>query len=94
MLQETCVQGKQGFLKVISYFHFRNNVRVVVLIIVMSVMNGFRTDLINKIIGLNPHLILQFQNNKRLQDLKTVLKDKYLGVKISETVSERNYHYK
>ena len=60
---------------------------VAVLIIVMSVMNGFRTDLTNKIIGLNPHLILQFQNNKRLQDLKTVLKDKYPGVKISETVS-------
>ena len=60
---------------------------VAVLIIVMSVMNGFRTDLTNKIIGLNPHLILQFQNNKRLQDFKTVLKDKYPGVKISETVS-------
>ena len=60
---------------------------VAVLIIVMSVMNGFRTDLTNKIIGLNPHLILQFQNNKRLQDFKTVLKDKYPGVKISKTVS-------
>ena len=60
---------------------------VAVLIIVMSVMNGFRTDLTNKIIGLNPHLILQFQNYKRLQDFKTVLKDKYPGVKISETVS-------
>ena len=60
---------------------------VAVLIIVMSVMNGFRTDLTNKIIGLNPHLILQFQNNKRLQDLKTVLKDKYPGVKITRSVS-------
>ena len=60
---------------------------VAVLIIVMSVMNGFRTDLTNKIIGLNPHLILQFQNNKRLQDFKTVLKDKYPGIKISETIS-------
>ena len=28
---------------------------VAVLIIVMSVMNGFRTDLTDKIIGLNPH---------------------------------------
>ena len=60
---------------------------VAVLIIVMSVMNGFRTDLTNKIIGLNPHLILQFQNNKRLQDFKTVLKDKYPGIKISESIS-------
>ena len=60
---------------------------VAVLIIVMSVMNGFRIDLTNKIIGLNPHLILQFQNNKRLQDFKTVLKDKYPGIKISESIS-------
>ena len=79
---------KQGFLKVISLFSFLGiMLGVAVLIIVMSVMNGFRTDLTNKIIGLNPHLILQFQNNKRLQDFKTVLKDKYPGVKISETVS-------
>ena len=69
---------KQGFLKVISLFSFLGiMLGVAVLIIVMSVMNGFRTDLTNKIIGLNPHLILQFQNNKRLQDFKTVLKDKY-----------------
>ena len=79
---------KTRFLKVISLFSFLGiMLGVAVLIIVMSVMNGFRTDLTNKIIGLNPHLILQFQNNKRLQDLKTVLKDKYPGVKISETVS-------
>ena len=47
---------------------------VAVLIIVMSVMNGFRTDLTNKIIGLNPHLILQFENEKILK----ILKKKYL----------------
>ena len=32
---------------------------VAVLIIVMSVMNGFRTDLTNKIIGFNPHIIVK-----------------------------------
>ena len=32
---------------------------VAVLIIVMSVMNGFRTELINKILGFNPHVIIQ-----------------------------------
>ena len=79
---------KQGFLKVISLFSFLGiMLGVAVLIIVMSVMNGFRTDLTNKIIGLNPHLIIQFQNNKRLNDFKTVLKDKYPGIKMSETVS-------
>ena len=59
---------KQRFLKVISLFSFLGiMLGVAVLIIVMSVMNGFRTDLTNKIIGLNPHLTIQF-NSK--QDLK------------------------
>ena len=25
----------------------------------MSVMNGFKTDLTNKILGLNPHIVIQ-----------------------------------
>ena len=32
---------------------------VAILIIVMSVMNGFKTDLTNKILGLNPHIVIQ-----------------------------------
>ena len=32
---------------------------VAILIIVMSVMNGFKTDLTNKILGLNPHVVIQ-----------------------------------
>ena len=32
---------------------------VSILIIVMSVMNGFRTDLTNKILGLNPHIVIE-----------------------------------
>ena len=32
---------------------------VATLIIVMSVMNGFKTDLTNKILGLNPHVVIQ-----------------------------------
>ena len=48
---------KEGFLKIISiFFFFRNYVGVAILIIVMSVMNGFKTDLTNKILGLNPHI--------------------------------------
>ena len=42
---------KDGFLNVISIFSFIGiSLGVAVLIIVMSVMNGFRTELINKII--------------------------------------------
>ena len=56
---------KQGFLKVISLFSFLGiMLGVAVLIIVMSVMNGFRNDLTDKIIGLNPHLTIHFQNKK------------------------------
>ena len=64
---------KQGFLKIISLFSFLGiMLGVAVLIIVMSVMNGFRTDLTNKIIGLNPHLILNFQNKKELERVKKI----------------------
>ena len=48
---------KDGFLNVISIFSFIGiALGVAVLIIVMSVMNGFRTELINKIVGLNAHI--------------------------------------
>ena len=51
---------KEGFLKVISVFSFIGiMLGVAVLIIVMSVMNGFRTDLTNKILGFNAHLIIE-----------------------------------
>ena len=49
-----------GFLNVISIFSFIGiSLGVAVLIIVMSVMNGFRTELTSKIIGFNSHLILK-----------------------------------
>ena len=62
---------KQGFFKVISLFSFLGiMLGVSILIIVMSVMNGFRSDLTDKIIGLNPHLILQLNNEKNIKNLK------------------------
>ena len=51
---------KEGFLKVISIFSFTGiTLGVAILIIVMSVMNGFRAQLINKILGFNPHVIVK-----------------------------------
>ena len=51
---------KEGFLKIISVFSFLGiMLGVAILIIVMSVMNGFKTDLTNKILGLNPHVVIQ-----------------------------------
>ena len=44
---------KEGFLKIISIFSFLGiMLGVATLIIVMSVMNGFKTELTNKILGL------------------------------------------
>ena len=51
---------KDGFLNVISIFSFIGiSLGVAILIIVMSVMNGFKTELTNKILGLNPHIVIQ-----------------------------------
>ena len=51
---------KDGFLNVISIFSFIGiSLGVAVLIIVMSVMNGFRTELVNKIIGFNAHITVK-----------------------------------
>ena len=51
---------KDGFLNIISIFSFIGiSLGVAVLIIVMSVMNGFRTELINKIVGFNAHIVVK-----------------------------------
>jgi len=51
---------KEGFLKIISIFSFLGiALGVAVLIIVMSVMNGFRAELIDKILGFNAHIIVK-----------------------------------
>ena len=60
---------KEGFLKVISIFSFTGiALGVAILIIVMSVMNGFRTELINKILGFNPHIIVKSYNKEIKKD--------------------------
>ena len=56
---------KDGFLNVISIFSFIGiSLGVAVLIIVMSVMNGFRTELINKIVGFNAHITVKSYEDK------------------------------
>ena len=60
---------KDGFLNVISIFSFIGiGLGVAILIIVMSVMNGFRTELINKIVGFNPHITVDPNSNKIKRD--------------------------
>ena len=60
-----------GFLNVISIFSFIGiGLGVAVLIIVMSVMNGFRTELINKIVGFNAHITVKpYENSINLDNI-------------------------
>ena len=73
---------KEGFLNIISIFSFIGiSLGVAVLIIVMSVMNGFRTELVNKILGFNAHVIIKPYSNPIVvskfsnSDLRDLAKD-------------------
>src|SRR6266550_11183 len=51
---------REGFISVIAGFSFLGILLgVAALIIVMAVMNGFRKELLDKILGLNGHLLIQ-----------------------------------
>ena len=91
---------KDGFLNVISIFSFIGiSLGVAVLIIVMSVMNGFRTELINKIVGFNAHITVKpyensinyenFKNNKlALISKNLILSNSSEGIIIKEQKSK------
>jgi len=79
---------KEGFLKVISIFSFLGiMLGVSILIIVMSVMNGFKTDLTKKILGLNPHIIIESNGFKIENEFIEHLKKKFQHINISKTYS-------
>jgi lipoprotein-releasing system permease protein len=51
---------KEGFISVIAFISFIGiMLGVATLIIVMAVMNGFRSELIGRILGLNGHMMVQ-----------------------------------
>jgi lipoprotein-releasing system permease protein len=51
---------REGFISFIAAISFLSlTIGVMALIIVMAVMNGFRTELLDKILGLNGHLLVQ-----------------------------------
>ena len=79
---------KEGFLKVISIFSFLGiMLGVSILIIVMSVMNGFRTDLTNKILGFNPHIVINPYETKIEDKYINNLQKKYKNFKIKKFYS-------
>ena len=79
---------KEGFLKIISIFSFLGiMLGVAILIIVMSVMNGFKTDLTSKILGLNPHIVIEPNSHQIKNDFISKLKENFKDIRLSKTYS-------
>ena len=81
---------KEGFISVIAGFSFLGiMLGVATLIIVMAVMNGFRAELLDKILGLNGHLLVQ-PLEKPLTDWEEVAARiaKVQGVKLAAPIVE------
>ena len=79
---------KEGFLKIISIFSFLGiMLGVAILIIVMSVMNGFKTELTNKILGLNPHIVIQPNSFYIDEKYISEIKNNFKGISVSKTYS-------
>jgi len=74
---------KEGFLKVISVFSFLGiMLGVATLIIVMSVMNGFRTELTEKILGFNSHITIKPYSNNISEEFYSNLQEEYKNTKV------------
>src|SRR5438874_11145853 len=81
---------KEGFISVIAGFSFLGiMLGVATLIIVMAVMNGFRKELLSKILGLNGHLLVQPLESP-LTDWETVAErvSKVPGVRLAAPIVE------
>ena len=77
---------KEGFLKIISIFSFLGiTLGVAILITVMSVMNGFKTDLTTKILGLNPHIVIQPNGFKIDEKYILKLKNDFKEINLSKS---------
>jgi len=79
---------KEGFLKIISIFSFLGiMLGVAILIIVMSVMNGFKTELTNKILGLNPHIVIQPNGFNIDEKYISEIENNFKDISVSKTFS-------
>src|SRR2546423_11015141 len=81
---------KEGFISVIAGFSFLGiMLGVATLIIVMAVMNGFRKELLDKILGLNGHLLVQPLESP-LTDWKDVAEriSQFTGMRLSAPVED------
>ena len=81
---------KEKFFSIITIFSFVGiSLGVATLIIVMSVMNGFRDELTNKILGVNGHLKVQHFNNLKINNndsLNEILNKNITGVFVNKII--------
>ena len=67
---------KDSFFSLITIFSFLGiSLGVATLIIVMSVMNGFREELTSKVLGINGHMKIQLYNNLYFMNYQKIIND-------------------
>ena len=65
----------EGFISISAWFSLVGiMLGVATLIVVMSVMNGFRTELVDRILGINGHLIVYNNNGSEISNYNEVVK--------------------
>ena len=81
---------KEGFISVIAIFSFVGiMIGVATLIVVMSVMNGFRYELVNRILGINSHLTV-YSRVHQISGYEKILEEikKIPGVEFANPIVE------
>ncbi len=64
----------EGFISVSAWFSLVGIILgVATLIVVMSVMNGFRTELVDRILGINGHLIVYKKNGLSIENYNKIV---------------------
>ena len=64
----------EGFISISAWFSLLGiMLGVATLIVVMSVMNGFRTELVDRILGINGHLIIYSKNERIIPNYTKII---------------------
>jgi lipoprotein-releasing system permease protein len=65
----------QGFARIVTWFSFIGiALGVATLIVVTSVMNGFRQELLDKIVGMKGHIIVHMANRSGISNYENIVK--------------------
>ena len=81
---------REGFISVIAGFSFIGiTLGVMTLIVVMAVMNGFRQELFNKMLGLNGHVVVHsLANFTDYDDVATRIRAPALTARVARMSSK------